>query len=505
MIDLAIGDFVSWNSSGGRARGKVKSITKNGTVKVPGTDFELTATDDDAVALITVFDKVEGGWQASDVVVGHKFSTLTKIDALPQPSEARAVNLEPPAYMRAAAKRGVELHEEGLSGDGVVPQTVEDARKMASGTVTEDKWRRIGPWIARHLVDLDAVQGDEITPGLVAHLLWGSGPSKSDARRAMEYANGVVGRLEEEREAMNDNEQNMYNEDDEMNTVVDKRELPSNYRPADSEDVPEGRSCGNCYFFDQERSFCLKWDAGCDANYYCDSWKAISTEVVDEVAEEVVEDAGMMADEELASNRNRWVVTTNNKRSIAYSNLEIRADGDGKTLVGYAAVFDSPSEPLPWTEFVRRGAFAKTINDGADVRLLVDHEGVPLARTKSGTLRISEDDKGLRVEADLDEANPDAARVMSALRRGDVSQMSFAFEPVKDSWSSDKKTRELKEVKLFDVSVVTYPAYEETMVQLRNAQTNNTDTTTMKTSSLALRRAQIAIQRTSRAVQQPTE
>lgn len=426
------------------------------------------------------------------------------IDDLAKPSEARAVNLEPPAYMRAAAKRGVQLHEEGLSGDGVVPQTVEDARKMASGTVTEDKWRRIGPWIARHLVDLDAVQGDEITPGLVAHLLWGSGPSKSDARRAMEYANDVVGRLEEERDAMNDNEQNMYHDENEMNTVTDKRELPSNYRPADSEDVPEGRSCGNCYFFDAERSFCLKWDAGCDPNYYCDSWKAISTEVVDEVVDEV-EDSGMMADDELASNRNRWVVTTDNKRSIAYSNLEIRAEGDGNTLVGYAAVFDSPSEPLPWTEFVRRGAFAKTINDGADVRLLVDHEGVPLARTKSGTLRISEDDKGLRVEADLDEANPDAARVMSALRRGDVSQMSFAFEPVKDSWSKDRKTRELKEVKLFDVSVVTYPAYEETMVQLRNSQANDTDSSTVKTSSLALRRAQLAIQRTSRAVQQPTE
>lgn len=320
----------------------------------------------------------------------------------------------------------------------------------------------------------------------------------------MEYANDVVGRLEEERDAMNDDEQNMYHDEDEMNTVTDKRELPSNYRPADSEDVPEGRSCGNCYFFDAERSFCLKWDAGCDPNYYCDSWKAISTEVVDEVVDEV-EDSGMMADDELASNRNRWVVTTDNKRSIAYSNLEIRAEGDGNTLVGYAAVFDSPSEPLPWTEFVRRGAFAKTINDGADVRLLVDHEGVPLARTKSGTLRISEDDKGLRVEADLDEANPDAARVMSALRRGDVSQMSFAFEPVKDSWSKDRKTRELKEVKLFDVSVVTYPAYEETMVQLRNSQANDTDSSTVKTSSLALRRAQLAIQRTSRAVQQPTE
>jgi HK97 family phage prohead protease len=158
-------------------------------------------------------------------------------------------------------------------------------------------------------------------------------------------------------------------------------------------------------------------------------------------------------------------------------------------------VFDSPSEPLPWTEFVRRGAFAKTINDGADVRLLVDHEGVPLARTKSGTLSIREDDKGLLVEAMLDETNPDAARVMSALRRGDVSQMSFAFETVKDSWSDDRRTRELREVKLFDVSVVTYPAYEETMVQLRNKQANDTEPDTIKSSSLALRRAQIAIQR----------
>jgi uncharacterized protein len=305
---------------------------------------------------------------------------------------------------------------------------------------------------------------------------------------------------------MNDNEDNTYM-DEEDNSHMDKRELPSNYRPADSDDVPEGRSCGNCYFFDEERSFCLKWDAGCDPNYYCNSWKAISTEVVEdaEVVESEIVDADMQESEEIASIGNRWVVTTKNKRSIAYSNLTIRAEGDGKTLVGYAAVFDSPSEPLPWTEFVRRGAFAKTINDGADVRLLVDHEGVPLARTKSGTLRIMEDDKGLRVEADLDEANPDAARVMSALRRGDVSQMSFAFEPVKDSWSKDNKTRELKEVKLFDVSVVTYPAYEETMVQLRNSQANNTDATTVKTSSLALRRAQIAIQRTSRAVQQPTE
>ena len=113
-------------------------------------------------------------------------------------SEYRAVDLSAPAFMRASAKRGLALHEQGLSGDGLVPQTVEDARKMASGQVTEEKWRKIGAWIARHIDDLDAVQGDEITAGLVAMLLWGGGASKSSARRAQEYASRVVERLDSE-------------------------------------------------------------------------------------------------------------------------------------------------------------------------------------------------------------------------------------------------------------------------------------------------------------------
>ncbi|CAB4157917.1 hypothetical protein UFOVP691_55 [uncultured Caudovirales phage] len=113
-------------------------------------------------------------------------------------SEYRAVDLSAPAFMRASAKRGLALHEQGLSGDGLMPQTVEDARKMAAGQVTEAKWRKIGAWIARHIDDLDAVQGDEITAGLVAMLLWGGGSSKASARRAQEYANRVVERLDSE-------------------------------------------------------------------------------------------------------------------------------------------------------------------------------------------------------------------------------------------------------------------------------------------------------------------
>jgi hypothetical protein len=112
--------------------------------------------------------------------------------------EYRAVNMVAPAFMRASARRGLALHEQGESGDGLVPATVADARRMANGEpLSENKWRKISPWIARHIVDLDAVQGDEITAGLVAMLLWGGGSSKASARRAQAYAERVVANLDE--------------------------------------------------------------------------------------------------------------------------------------------------------------------------------------------------------------------------------------------------------------------------------------------------------------------
>lgn len=188
-----------------------------------------------------------------------------------------------------------------------------------------------------------------------------------------------------------------------------------------------------------------------------------------------------------------WVAKPiDEKRTIAYSNLEIRAEGDGNTLIGYAAIFDSPSEPMPFTEYVKRGAFSKTLNDGADVRLLIDHEGVPLARSKSGTLALEEDERGLRVEAELDPTNPDAARIISAMKRGDLNQMSFAFRTIKDNWSDDRSVRELREVQLFDVSVVTFPAYEETVAELRNAKAS---VNIAPTSKLLLRKSQIAVEK----------
>lgn len=119
--------------------------------------------------------------------------------------ERRQVDLTPPGYMRASARRGLEWHREGLSGDGIVDRTIREAVAMAEGNVTSDKWVRIRAWISRHLVDMDAPQntpGDEDYPGpgAVAMALWGGGGSKRSAERALAYADGVVGRLEAENE-----------------------------------------------------------------------------------------------------------------------------------------------------------------------------------------------------------------------------------------------------------------------------------------------------------------
>jgi HK97 family phage prohead protease len=227
--------------------------------------------------------------------------------------------------------------------------------------------------------------------------------------------------------------------------------------------------------------------------------------VADQAEEDVVEEEQPMA-EDNGSERSasrvyagsdmsstvQWVSNTlDERRSVAYTTLEMRESEDGNVFTGYAAVFDSPSEPMPFVEYVRKGAFTKTLKDGADVRLLIDHEGVPLARTKSGTLTLEEDDRGLRVEASLDPMNPDAQRVISAMRRGDLSQMSFAFRTIKDAFSADGMVRELREVQLFDVSVVTYPAYEDTIAELRRSQ----PVSVVPSGSLLARQRQIQIAR----------
>jgi HK97 family phage portal protein len=89
------GDFVSWGSAGGRARGRIDYVMGVGTLDVPGTDFKIDSTEDDPAALITVYEEVSGGWRATETKVGHKVSTLTKIDPLPEPPPAEEPRAKP--------------------------------------------------------------------------------------------------------------------------------------------------------------------------------------------------------------------------------------------------------------------------------------------------------------------------------------------------------------------------------------------------------------------------
>ncbi|CAB5212406.1 COG3740 Phage head maturation protease [uncultured Caudovirales phage] len=148
-------------------------------------------------------------------------------------------------------------------------------------------------------------------------------------------------------------------------------------------------------------------------------------------------------------------------------------------LRGYATVYDvaypiaGGPENGGFMEIIERGATAKSINDGADVRLLYDHSGLVLARSARagfpGTMRLISDDMGMMVDADLDPESPYAQSVRSAVLRGDCDQMSFAFRVTRQSWNEDYTERRIKEVQLFDASLVTYPASEATVAQMNAA------------------------------------
>jgi HK97 family phage prohead protease len=304
--------------------------------------------------------------------------------------EIRAVNQDAPAYMRAAARRGLEYYEQGLAGDGVTPGTIREARAMAEGTVSDDKWIRIAAWIARHLVDLDSPDANPESDnypsaGVVAHLLWGSGPSKRAAQRTKDYADSVVARIRAE----------------ETTRMTNKNK-----------------------WLDVARAIALKIDGP----------QAKQPEV-----------------------------RTN---SVEF---EVRAEGDGMSFTGYASVFNSPSEDLGgFIEYVAPGAFRRSLQSRNEVKLLWNHDaGEPLASLRGGTMQLVEDDRGLKVTAQL----PNTTRgrdVAELLRTKVIDSMSFGFNVIKDSWSADGKTRTLESVRLFEASIVSFAAYPATTATVRS-------------------------------------
>jgi HK97 family phage prohead protease len=284
-------------------------------------------------------------------------------------AEARAVDLTPPAYMVDAARKGLEWFAEGLAGDGLTGRTVREARDMAAGQVSEDKWVRIGAWISRHLVDLDSPDANPDSDnypsaGVVAHALWGSDGGKAGARRVLSYAENIIGRIEAEN-----------------------------------------------------------------------------------------------------TNRSKGRTVSKIETRVFLNDFEVRETADGMTLTGYAARFNEPSEPLPFIERIAPGAFKRSLRAKNDIKLLWNHDSSSvLGSTRSGTLRLVEDEMGLRVEADLPDTQAGRdAKVL--IQRGDVTGFSFGFTvpPNGDTWNSEGTERTLKSVRLLEVSTgVAFPAYPST-------------------------------------------
>jgi HK97 family phage prohead protease len=166
---------------------------------------------------------------------------------------------------------------------------------------------------------------------------------------------------------------------------------------------------------------------------------------------------------------------TDNESRIA-TGLELRAKGDGeaRTVVGYAALFDNETEIAGFKERIQRGAFKDALG-GSDIHALYNHSyNIVLGRMKSGTLRVSEDDTGLRVEIDLPDTQQ--ARDLEALMdRGDVDQMSFQFSMRGgvEEWddNGDMPLRTIKRVgEMFDVTVCPRGAYPDTSCALRSLE-----------------------------------
>lgn len=281
-----------------------------------------------------------------------------------------------PAYIQSAADKGLAYYAEGLGGDGLVEQTISDARDLAGGSVSDEKARRMIAWIARHRVDWEGVpqNSDESNenfpgPGAVAAYLWGVNPTQSDgADRVVRWAEGIVAALEDRE-------------------IIDLKELETRALPMGDFTVTEGE------------------------------------------------------------------------------------DGQ-KTFSGYAALFNVPSDGMQFTEIIAPNAFTRTLKRVADgkkmISFLFGHDETrALATTASGRLTLTEDARGLKVEAKLDPADPDAASVISKLTYEARSMgMSFGFSIPKSGDVWEENIRTLNEINLFEVSVLSAgqtPAYPATI------------------------------------------
>lgn len=461
------------------------------------TAQELLATKDVIVA-------VENDQATREAYASLGIKVVNPSDIEP---EERAINQEAPEYMRDAAARGLEYYSEGLGGDGLVDRTIREARLMVEGTVSDDKWIRIAAWIARHLDDLDAPDANPDSEGypsagVVAHLLWGSGPSKAAAQRALDYAESVVARIRKEQDMETNATRAALNElavgdwvswnvlDPEIAATVvevsDDQAVLALYEFEDGifqpteyvmplnifklERIPKPEMVAEKLPEMQDHPEEQPTDEPADPT---SDIKAKAEQIIAKI--DAMNESEPMT-EPVIANRDKWLSAawkikarlegsegrSLDGKEIRSAHVELRAEGDGRSFTGYAALFNQPSLPLPFTEIVKPGAFKRSLQSRNRMMLLWNHDtSNPLASTRNGSLQLTEDERGLKVTATLPQTSL-GNDIAVLVRDGVIDAMSFGFSVRKDSWSQDGQTRYLEDVSLYEVSLVSTPAYEQT-------------------------------------------
>jgi HK97 family phage prohead protease len=417
------------------------------------------------------------------------------------------IDLVPNDGMVDEAERGLAWRAEFNRGGTAVG--VARARDISNKVrLSAETVQRMASFFARHEVDKQAEGfsvGEDGFPsaGRIAWALWGGDPGQSWADARLEQ----IAALDADRsERMIDLEMYPLNERqltqyENTEAVVEKFGQYDQTAGADgcgyqaeSEQASDGIACANCVFFME--GMCEVVAGEIAAAGLCKLWVIpaglLEGEPMVEVEPEpVVEvDAQPMVE---GYTRSAAGVDVPEREVRKLAKLEVRATPDGGAILeGYATVYNyaydlggGPSQG-GFTEIIASGAAAKSAGE-ADVRLLVNHDGIPLARTKSGTMTLQSDDIGLRVTAQLDPTNPMAASLRSAMERGDMDQMSFAFKVIRDSWDAQYDVRTIHEVKLFDVSAVTFPANPATIAKVRSDDTQGSEQATGRSVEMAKR------------------
>ena len=404
---------------------------------------------------------------------------------------------EPSSAMVAEAQQGLDWRTEfGRGGTAVGVARARDIvnrRALSVQTV-----QRMSSYFARHAVDKEAegFRADEPgfpSPGRIAWALWGGDAGQS---WSAEILNSLDGRSEPMNIETRDGEiagmypitprqiAQMDHEEDVVDLFgqYDQGSGPDGaHYVAESPFAADGLVCSSCVYYEGPRA-CHLVAGDIDPNGICKKWvipgalvnpDAVAVPAMVAGAEPMA--AGVMdpAPSDAAPLRYALVEAETRKvngrdvefRSVTVGPLEVRAAGDGMSFSGYAAVFNSDSEPLPFIEQIAPGAFKRSLSSGREIRMFNNHNtDQVLATTRNGSLMLTEDQRGLRVDAKLPDTT--LGRDLSTLiADGTVHSMSFGFSVPQggDSWSADGSSRVLREVVLHEVSVVQgFPAYPDT-------------------------------------------